>query len=366
MKINPQGLKIQSRTTRPARCSRTSGITWSRGSTASRSRSGSTARGGELEASGPIRPGDAPLRIGAAGQGRARRLSCSMPTSPCRRSTARRCRPTRSQARFASQALCRDRPSPESARLLAARRGTGRSSRRRVAASSATDGSSTTATWMIGGPSFDADVPRFGNYDPAKDPTRGHGLRLASDDLFDCRWKATHEYRLPENARSGIYAGRIRFSDRRREASVSHGLHREEGGCRGPRRRSRSCARPTPGGPTRRRRSARPGRGSRSRSATTVSPTAPAIRRRSASIGRIMPGRGRICTGFRMPWPVVGPYTLMGPEEWDYSHLCRQDRFTQAWLETQGYAYDVLERHRSASRPASARRIQGAVRRRTQ
>ncbi len=46
--------------------------------------------------------------------------------------------------------------------------------------------------------------------------------------------------------------------------------------------------------------------------------------------------------GFRMPWPIVGPYTLMGPEEWDYSHLCRQDRFTQVWLETQGYDYDVL------------------------
>ena len=32
----------------------------------------------------------------------------------------------------------------------------------------------------------------------------------------------------------------------------------------------------------------------------------------------------------------------MGPEEWDYSHLCRQDRFTQSWLEAQGYSYDVL------------------------
>ena len=32
----------------------------------------------------------------------------------------------------------------------------------------------------------------------------------------------------------------------------------------------------------------------------------------------------------------------MGPEEWDYSHLCRQDRFTQTWLETQGYSYDVF------------------------
>src|SRR5262249_25034244 len=67
------------------------------------------------------------------------------------------------------------------------------------------------ATWMIGGPSFDADVPRFGTYDPTKDPKRGHGLRLASDDLFDCRWKVNHEYRIPDTARSGIFVGRLRF-----------------------------------------------------------------------------------------------------------------------------------------------------------
>jgi predicted ATPase len=39
---------------------------------------------------------------------------------------------------------------------------------------------------MIGGPSFNAAVSQFGTYDPA---TRGHGLRFASDDLFDCRWR---------------------------------------------------------------------------------------------------------------------------------------------------------------------------------
>jgi hypothetical protein len=43
-----------------------------------------------------------------------------------------------------------------------------------------------------------------------------------------------------------------------------------------------------------------------------------------------------------MPWPIVGPYTTMGLPAWDYSHLCRQDRFTQVWLETQGYDYDVV------------------------
>ena len=44
------------------------------------------------------------------------------------------------------------------------------------------------ATWMIGGPSFDGgQVPRFGDYDPSQDPRRGHGLRFASDELYDCR-----------------------------------------------------------------------------------------------------------------------------------------------------------------------------------
>ncbi len=69
------------------------------------------------------------------------------------------------------------------------------------------------ATWMIGGPSFDATkVPRYGNsYDPAKDQNRGHGLRLASDDLYDCRWKVSHEFKVPTNAKSGIYAAWFEF-----------------------------------------------------------------------------------------------------------------------------------------------------------
>ncbi len=66
-------------------------------------------------------------------------------------------------------------------------------------------------TWMIGGPSFDESLPRFGNYDPAADRSRGHGLRLASDDLYDCRWQPTFTVKIPDDARSGIYVGRIRF-----------------------------------------------------------------------------------------------------------------------------------------------------------
>jgi hypothetical protein len=67
------------------------------------------------------------------------------------------------------------------------------------------------ATWMIGGPGFNADVPRYGHYDPAGDPKRGHALRFASDDLYDCRWAVTHRYRIPANAKPGMHVGRIRF-----------------------------------------------------------------------------------------------------------------------------------------------------------
>jgi hypothetical protein len=68
------------------------------------------------------------------------------------------------------------------------------------------------ATWMIGGPSFNAAVSQFGTYDPTIDATRGHGLRFASDDLFDCRWQVTQTYTVPAYARSGIYVARLSYS----------------------------------------------------------------------------------------------------------------------------------------------------------
>ena len=67
-------------------------------------------------------------------------------------------------------------------------------------------------TWMIGGPSFAANVPRFGEYDPQKDAKRGHGLRLASDDLYDCLWEVTQRWPVPADARSGMYVARLEFT----------------------------------------------------------------------------------------------------------------------------------------------------------
>ncbi|MCZ6672511.1 MAG: LamG domain-containing protein, partial [Verrucomicrobia bacterium] len=68
-------------------------------------------------------------------------------------------------------------------------------------------------TWMVGGPSFDGKtVGRYdSSYNPKADTTRGHGLRLASDDLYDCNWVSTETFRDPQNARSGIYAAWFDF-----------------------------------------------------------------------------------------------------------------------------------------------------------
>lgn len=69
-------------------------------------------------------------------------------------------------------------------------------------------------TWMIGGPSFDASsVRRFDrHYKPSEDPKRGHGLRLAADDLYDCRWPVAHAVRVPKGSKSGLYCGRFEYT----------------------------------------------------------------------------------------------------------------------------------------------------------
>jgi N,N-dimethylformamidase len=166
---------------------------------------GHEAAGGEF--SGVFRPGDAPLRIGAAGlRGLASSLldaDIAMPAI-----YAKALSPTEIKTRFAAAGLA----TPADPALLACwpldeERG------ERVADASphARHGRVINhGTWMIGGPAFQANVPRFSDYSPDKDPNRGHGLRLASDDLYDCRWTPTHELHLPADARSGIYAARIR------------------------------------------------------------------------------------------------------------------------------------------------------------
>jgi N,N-dimethylformamidase len=67
-------------------------------------------------------------------------------------------------------------------------------------------------TRMVGGPGLGkVNVERYGNYDPETDHDRGHGLRFASDDLYDCRWTVTHEVILDEKYRSGMYCAEFKI-----------------------------------------------------------------------------------------------------------------------------------------------------------
>lgn len=62
------------------------------------------------------------------------------------------------------------------------------------------------ATWMINGPAFEPQKVGVYEvttpaYDPLQDPTRGNGIRLARDDLYDCRWEVTHEFLVPTDVK---------------------------------------------------------------------------------------------------------------------------------------------------------------------
>jgi hypothetical protein len=195
-------------------------------------------------------------------------------------------------------------------------------------------------TWMIGGPSFDATVPRFGNYDPAKDARRGHGLRLATDDLYDCGWKATQEFRLPADARSGIYVGRARF-----ELDGKPHLQHVTFIVRTPARRRAAAILLLTATNT-----------WRAYNAAAFSRNKPRLKAVAGTDGMAnspgdppafsyyrghAAGQGTYQVGLRMPWPASGPYVLYGGRT-DYSHLMRAERFAQVWLEKAGYDYDVI------------------------
>lgn len=288
----------------------------------------------------PLQPGPAPLRMGASGkQGKADLLlDADLAMTAL---YAKVLSSNEIAARVAAQAL--SLPDLKNPQLLACWHfDEERGDRIADSSSNGRDGRIINhATWMIGGPSFQAGVDRFGTYDPVKDPKRGHGLRLASDDLYDCRWKVSHEFRIPETARSGIYVGRIRFrlNDEDRMYNAVFIVNKAASRPKAP--IAFVCSTNS----------------WKAYSATPFSPTWPGLKKSIGNNGfenspgnppaycfyrPHRAGQGTYQLGFRMPWPIVGPYVLMGPEEANYSHLCRQDRFTQTWLEVQGYDYDVL------------------------
>jgi N,N-dimethylformamidase len=214
------------------------------------------------------------------------------------------------------------------------------------------------ATWQIGGPSFkpgEPNVPQFCSYDPSKDPTRGHGLRFASDDLFDCRWQVTQTYTVPANARSGIYVARLSYHTVAGQAAYYHVtfiVQKPDGQKKAPvllvcptntwlaynskpflqkqyqqgslfegflfKETYTSTAR---------------------RGDVAVDPAPTDAPQYSGYLAHQNFGPG-YHFGRLLPNPAADPYVTYATA--DYSHLTRATRFTQVWLESNHQPYDVI------------------------
>lgn len=200
------------------------------------------------------------------------------------------------------------------------------------------------ATWMIGGPGFDgAAVPRYGAYDPKTDPQRGHGLRFASDDLYDCGWEATHRCQIPADAKSGLYVGRFWFGERFEK------LYDVLFVVRKPASRAAAPILMLCASNTWLAYNATPFASGyqttepRQEWATTAGmPEDPPYPPAYSCYRNHRYGQPTYQMGLRMPWPTAGPYVLYSKMHEGYSHLARADRAAHIWLDQQDYRYDVI------------------------
>lgn len=206
-------------------------------------------------------------------------------------------------------------------------------------------------TWMIGGPSFDASVPRFGNYDPTLDPDRGHALRLASDDLYDCRWSTTCRWRIPSDATSGFHVLRLRWQVDGQEF-LGHATFLVR---RNPRAKPARIVVLAATNTWRAYNAAPFGMvkpGPRQVCGTDGLPNAVGAPPAFSYYRGHASGQGTYQVGSLVPWPAAGPYLRYG-DATDYSHLTRADRFAQTWLERENYDYEVIacsDLHRNPDR----------------
>ncbi len=196
-------------------------------------------------------------------------------------------------------------------------------------------------TWMIGGPAFRGEaVPRFGDYDPRHDAQRGHGLRLASDDLYDCSWEVTEEFTIPVDATPGFYAGRLNYSweGEAQTYDVTFIVRAARSQPAPPIAVLCSSstwlaysATPFAATPVTDPRWSTNGK----KNSHPLAPAYSCYRDHAA-------GQPTYQMGLNMPWPVAGPEVLYSPKSIGYSHLARAERFAHNWLTAAGYAYDVV------------------------
>lgn len=200
-------------------------------------------------------------------------------------------------------------------------------------------------TWMIAGPGFDmgkVDPYSPDGYDPLSDPTRGHGLRLASDDLVDCRWEATHDLTIPADARSGIYVGRVSYQadGEPRDYDITFIVAPAHGRAKAPilvlcATNTWLCYATTPFA----RNTAEPATWPRRAEGLENShPDAPSY----GSYIFHRNGQPSYYTGLRLPWPNASPYALYDPAGTGFAQWVRLERELHVWLDRNGYSFDVV------------------------
>ena len=196
-------------------------------------------------------------------------------------------------------------------------------------------------TWMIGGPSFDAAAIKRHDttYDPTKDPTRGHGLRLASDELYNARWNVSRRFRIPVDAKSGVYAGRFDFEidGKPMRYFTTFIVRRPESRPKAPLAvlmstntwlAYNSAPFPVNHGQT----MTMMGTGG----LATTHPDAATY----SGYRDHRNGQPTYKIGMKLPWPAAGPNKTYINHS--YSHLMRGERFLHLWLDQHGYDYDVI------------------------
>ena len=196
-------------------------------------------------------------------------------------------------------------------------------------------------TWMIGGPGFDAtSIGRHDrSYNPVQDPNRGHGLRLAADELYDARWEVSHRFQIPADARPGVYAGRFDFdiNGKAQRYFTTFIVRKPAEQKKAPLLvlmssntwlAYNSVPFPVNHGPE----LIKMGTGGLPSSHTSA-PT-------YSFYSDHRNGQPTYKVGMKVPWPAGGPNKTYINQS--YSHLLRGERFLQLWLDRHGYAYDVI------------------------
>jgi len=203
------------------------------------------------------------------------------------------------------------------------------------------------ATWMINGPGFDnskLDIHQEPHpaYNPLNDLTHGRGIRFARDDLYDCRWEATHAFTVPSEARPGIYVARLRFvyQGAARTYDVTFIVKRARSAV--PAAMLVLCATNTwlaystsAFADTTSLESVWPRRGAGLKNSHPEAP-------RYSCYATHHGGQPAYYVGLRMPWPNASPHARYDRADAQFGQWARLELQLHFWLDRQGYDYDVV------------------------